>query len=341
MNERSRTWLFDLDNTLHNASPHIFPHLNRSITAYICQHLKVDEDEPITARMVSNAIRDAQKRVEGHNFDIRKHLIDYDNVMNQQRTAIYTMRKEILAGKDIERKALDMLSEVTSGDLDTFIPEGSKRESWNLAGLVAAAQRHFGMNLKEEELAKMQASEITRTISEGVKLIYDAQKNEIGQFFEQLVRHLMLQTIDQRWKEHLERIDRMKEGIHLRAHAQKDPLIEYKKEAFATFQEMNMWIQEETVEKLLKIKLVSQERAREVLEERQEFDDAGLEYAGADENPNGYINTQVRPVGPVAQQAPPQNLMFGRGMDDDDDGPKMNREQRRRMKKDGKPKRRV
>jgi preprotein translocase subunit SecA len=140
----------------------------------------------------------------------------------------------------------------------------------------------------------------------------------------------------------LERIDRLKEGIHLRAHAQKDPLIEYKKEAFVAFQEMNMWIQEETVEKLLKIRLVSQERAREVLSERQELDESELEFAGADENPNNYINTGVRPVGPVARpQAPPQNQLTFGPPDDDDDGPKLNREQRRRMKKDGKPKRRL
>ncbi len=308
--------------------------------------LRVPEDEPIMHRMVSGAIENAQKRVEGHNFDIRKHLIEYDDVMNQQRTNIYGLRRQILAGQDIERKALDMLSDVTSGLLDTFVPEGSKPESWNLEGLVTAVHRTFGVELNLEELRKSSVEQITEKISTGVKDVYDRQKKEIGGFFEQLARMLMLQTIDQRWKEHLERIDRLKEGIHLRAHAQKDPLIEYKKEAFAAFQEMNFWIQEETVEKLLKIKLVNQDRAREVLESRQEVDQSSLSYAGADESPSAFTGGAPVPSGqpvrgglPFARPQSPQNLNYGGAPGDDyDGGPRLNREQRRQMKKDKKRK---
>ncbi len=303
--------------------------------------LKVDEDEPIVAGMVSRAIRDAQKRVEGHNFDIRKHLIEYDDVMNQQRTNIYKLRRQILAGEDIERKILDMLSDVTSGLLDTFVPEDSKSADWNLAGLVTGAQRQFGLVLKEEQLRGKSVAEITEIISSGVKTIYDTQKKEIGDYFEQMVRMLLLQTIDQRWKEHLERIDRLKEGIHLRAHAQKDPLIEYKKEAFLAFQEMNGGIYEETVEKLLKIRLVSEDRAREVLRHREELDSSGLTYAGADENPESYINTPNRPADSRTEPLAPSNrqvLNYGPGPGDADGEDGLNREQRRRMKKDGKKK---
>ncbi len=308
--------------------------------------LKVPEDEPITAGMVSRAIEGAQRKVEGHNFDIRKHLIEYDDVMNQQRTAIYSLRRQILAGEGIERKLLDMLSDVTSSVLDQFIPEGSRREDWNLAGLVLAAQRHFGLPLTEDELRTKDLEQITQLLTDGVKVIYDRQKVEIGNFFDQMGRMLMLQTIDQRWKEHLERIDRLKEGIHLRAHAQKDPLIEYKKEAFNAFQEMNLWIFEETVEKLLKIKLVSEERARELVAEReqQELDASGLSYAGADESsvfvtpaaPAGARGLNANSsVGPVATR-PMQQMSYGPGPTDDDN--QLNREQRRRMKKDGKKK---
>ncbi len=295
--------------------------------------LRVDENEPITAGMVSKAILNAQKRVEGHNFDIRKHLIEYDDVMNQQRTAIYRLRREILSGEGVERKVLDMLSDLTSSLLDTFVPEDAKPESWNLAGLVTAAQRNFGITLSESELRGVSASTLTEKLGAQVKAVYDKQKEHIGDFFDQLARMLMLQTIDQRWKEHLERIDHLKEGIHLRAHAQKDPLIEYKKEAFAAFQEMNAWIQEETIEKLLKIQLVSQDRAREVLADRHEFDDSGLSYAGAEENISGF---------PVARpQAPPsRNMTYsmepGAG---DDDGPRLNRQQRRKLEKKSKKKR--
>jgi len=302
--------------------------------------LNVPEDEPIIHRMVSNAIENAQKRVEGHNFDIRKHLIEYDDVMNQQRTNIYRLRRQILAGEDIERKVLDMLGDVTSGQLDTFVPEGSKPESWNLQGLVTAVHRNFGLNVGISEFQGKSIEQITEHISSGVKAIYDNQKKEIGGFFEQLARMLMLQTIDQRWKEHLERIDHLKEGIHLRAHAQKDPLIEYKKEAFAAFQEMNFWIQEETVEKLLKIKLVNQERAREVLDNRQEIDTGSLSYAGAEEGAGGgsfpSAPAQVRGGLPFARPQGPMQMNYGPG--DDGDGPKLNREQRRQQQKAAKKK---
>ncbi len=306
--------------------------------------LRVPDDEPIIHRMVSNAIENAQKRVEGHNFDIRKHLIEYDDVMNQQRTNIYTLRRQILAGEDIERKVLDMLSDVTSGILDTFVPENSKPESWNLEGLVAAVQRQFGLNLPIDEIRQKSIEQITEMVRTGVKAIYDAQKAEIGGFFEQLARMLMLQTIDHRWKEHLERIDHLKEGIHLRAHAQKDPLIEYKKEAFNAFQEMNMWIQEETIEKLLKIKLVSQERAREVIASaHQEFDESSLSYAGAEENPAAFAGRAPSGAGPVGGglplARPPQGQMtMNYGPQDMDEGPRLNREQRRQMEKKAKKK---
>lgn len=298
--------------------------------------LRVDENEPITAGMVSRAILNAQKRVEGHNFDIRKHLIDYDDVMNQQRTAIYRLRREILAGEEVERKILDMLSDLTSGLLDTFVPEDTKPENWNVSGMVAGAQRYFGLHMNEAELRGASAALITEKLSHAVKAAYDHQKDHIGGYYDQLARMLMLQTIDQRWKEHLERIDHLKEGIHLRAHAQKDPLIEYKKEAFIAFEEMNRWIQEETIEKLMKIQLVSQDRARQVLADRHEFDDSELSYAGAEEGLGGGF-----PVAKPKAQAPSASSMsysLGPG-DMSDDGPKLNREQRRRLERKSKKRR--
>ena len=299
--------------------------------------LRVDENEPITARMVSRAIENAQKRVEGHNFDMRKHLIEYDDVMNQQRSAIYTLRRQILAGEEVERKVLDMLSDVTSHVLDTFLPEGGRREDWNIHGLATAVQRNFGLELDEKELANLGAPQITERISQGVKVAYDAQKQSTGDYFEQLARMILLQTIDTRWKEHLERIDRLKEGIHLRAHAQKDPLIEYKKEAFAAFQEMNLWIQQEAIEKLIKVRLVDQDRAREMFEYRQELDSSALSYAGADESAIGFnVTAPAGNAAPPRPSAPSNQVSYVHGPSDDGDEPKLNREQRRRMEKNKK-----
>jgi preprotein translocase subunit SecA len=232
-----------------------------------------------------------------------------------------------------------MLSDVTSGLLDLFIPVDAKAQDWNVQGFITAAARQFGIQYNEAELRQMGAEQITDRFSKKVKELYDAQKVEIGDYFEQLSRMLLLQTIDQRWKEHLERIDQLKEGINLRAHAQLDPLIEYKKEAFAAFQQMNAWIQEETIEKLLKMRLVSQDRAREVLaEERQELDASELSYAGADEdNVSGGFKGLRPPAGAMAGGLPfrnpqPQQLSYGPA-DGGDDEQHLNREQRRQMKK--------
>jgi preprotein translocase subunit SecA len=312
----------------------------------IMDTLKVPEDEPITAGMVTRAIEGAQRKVEGHNFDIRKHLLEYDDVMNQQRTAIYGLRRQILKGENIETTVLDMLSEITSGLLDTFVPMDAKRDNWNMEGLNIALQRQFGISLDETMMKSGSAQELTDALSGYVKKVYDKQKAELGTLYEQVARMLLLQTIDQRWKEHLDIIDHLKEGIHLRGYAQKDPLIEYKKEAFAAFQNLNQVIREETIEKLVKIRLVDRESTREMLEERHEVDSQSLTYVGADDSPSDFFGGKG---GPGAQPPQPQSglpfaqpqggPMMNYNMGDRDDGQQqLNREERRRQEKKAKKK---
>lgn len=300
----------------------------------IMNTLRVPEDEPITAGMVSRAIEGAQKKVEGHHFDIRKHLLDFDDVMNQQRNAIYAMRKQILKGEDIERFVLDMLGDVTSGILDTYIPEGGKREHWNLEGLINECARQFAIRFNEKDMTNKSSEAITEMISGGVKMAYDRQKLHLGEFYDQIVRMIVLQTIDQKWKEHLENVDRLKEGINLRAYAQKDPVIEYKKEAFSAFERTNLLIKSDAIEKLFRIQLVNQDRARELVEEsrEQELNERELSYQGADEDqPQNFM--------PFAQPQPPQQQqMFYNNSGPGPDESRMNREERRRLEKKKKKK---
>lgn len=301
----------------------------------IMNTLRVPEDEPITAGMVSRAIEGAQKKVEGHNFDIRKHLLDYDDVMNQQRAAIYSMRKQILKGEGIERFILDILGDVTSRVLDLFIPEGAKREHWNIEGLVTECSRQFAIQFKEDELRQLSAEKLTELVSNAVKMAFDRQKIHLGDFFEQISRMLILQTIDQKWKEHLERVDRLKEGINLRAYAQKDPVIEYKKEAFSAFEQTNLWIKSEAIEKLFRIQLVDQDRARQLVEENEEqqFDENRLSYQGGDEDlPQNFV-----PFAQPQQQPNFSDMSYG-GSEAGPDSPRMNREERRRLEKKKKKK---
>ncbi len=222
----------------------------------IMEMLKVPEDEPITARMVTNSIESAQRKVEGHNFDIRKHLLDYDDVMNKQRMAIYSMRRQVLEGKGVDEIVREMMSDVVSQILDTYCDEKVKHQDWNLEGLQVALGQQFGINLELDP--KMDAEQITSAVSTSVKASFESQKAQLAGYFPQVQKMILLQAIDQRWKEHLQRIDQLREWINLRAYAQKDPLIEYKKEAFSMFQEMNHLVKTETLEKLFKIQLVAQ-----------------------------------------------------------------------------------
>ena len=241
----------------------------------IMEMLKVPDDEPITARMVTNSIESAQRKVEGHNFDIRKHLLDYDDVMNKQRMAIYAMRRQVLEGNAVDELIREMLSDVVSHLLDTYCDEKMKRQDWNLEGLHVALGQQFGINV--ELKSTMDATDVTKTVSEAVKTAFESQKAHLGGYFQQVQKMILLQAIDQRWKEHLQRIDQLREWINLRAYAQKDPLIEYKKEAFTMFEEMNQLVKTETLEKLFKIQLVAQPSTDEAPESIDEADEEEVE----------------------------------------------------------------
>jgi len=294
--------------------------------------LNVDEDEPLEARMVSKAIENSQKKVEGHNFDIRKHLLEFDDVMNQQRGIVYGLRRQVLNDEDVDRKVLDMMGERVSDLLDQFVPDEDKKENWDLEGLKISLKKQFGVDLEFKD--SMSAEDITDLVSKTVKMAFDDQKESLGEVFPRIRKIIFLQTIDIQWKDHLKTVDRLKEGINLRAYAQKDPIIEYKKEAFKAFDEMNHQIQAETLEKLFKVSLVSPQDVdeRELLEEDQDLNYEGSEQSeSALTNPNaiaGLSNKTVMEQGSQfrSQGANEQNL---------------SRAQRRKLEKKNKSKNKI
>ncbi len=303
----------------------------------IMSTLNVPDDEPIVAGMVSRAIEGAQRKVEGHQFDIRKHLLEYDDVMNQQRRAVYSLRRDILEGEKLERIVLDMLGELTSIILDNYAPEGAKDKSWNLEGLKTALNQQFGVVLASTNLADYTSESLTQEVSQKVKAVYDNQKEKIGDFFSHLQKMVLLQTIDTRWKEHLASIDQLKEGINLRAYAQKDPLIEYKKESFKAFETMQFSIKSECIEKLLKIQIVTQEQARKQMERREPESEYDYSGAGDGAELGGFAGAGMPFAHPVAQNSERQRereaqLSFSRDRNQDD-GPKLNRAERRRRER--------
>lgn len=307
---------------------------NGEMIMKIMERLNVPEEEPITARMVTRSIEGAQRKVEGHNFDIRKHLLDYDNVMNQQRTIIYGMRKKILEGQDLERTALDMLGDVTSQVLDSHVPENLKREQWNLEGLNTALSSQFGVRINFDGADGLNSENLTRAVSQAVKTAYDHQKAQLGPYFLQMIKMVLLQTIDARWKEHLQNIDRLKEGINLRGYAQKDPVIEYKKEAFSAFEALLATVRSETIDKLMKVQIMTPEQAQAMEQMLQEPDMAELDYSGGEESLSGggiSMPQQAQQARPSQDSAGPQRtrMTMGPGAPDRP----MNRADRRRMEK--------
>jgi preprotein translocase subunit SecA len=293
--------------------------------------LNIPEDEPITAKMVTRSIEGAQRKVEGHHFEVRKNLLDYDNVMNLQRQAIYTMRRNILEGKNIERTVLDMLGDVTSVILDNFVPDKGKRESWSIEGLTNALQQQFGLRFDFKNEANVEL--ITKTVGDQIKISFDRQKSTMGPYFEQIMKMILLQAIDQRWKEHLQIIDKLKEGIGLRGYSGKDPIIEYKKEAYTAFEKLNDVIKGDVIEKVMKVQIVAQqaEQALESLRpEEADMDDLDFQHRSA---PTISQSNGMEQQGSSNGASPTRKIVMGRRAENDQDEPKMNRSDRRRLEK--------
>jgi preprotein translocase subunit SecA len=244
--------------------------------------LGMEEDVPIEHRMVSRAIENAQKKVEQHNFEIRKHILEYDDVMNQQRKVIYEQRREILSGEDLKEEVLSLAEDLYEGVLSFYCPEDAYPETWDITGLKDALASKFSYHAKDDfDPQSLSREEFRNKLWETLKQSYEDKERQIGS---ELMRHLekvfMLQAVDHQWKDHLLAMDHLKEGIGLRGYGQKDPLIEYKKEGFEMFEEMKLRIVETTVENLFRIKAAAKEQGEEI-ERRQRKRIANLSFAGA------------------------------------------------------------
>jgi preprotein translocase subunit SecA len=222
--------------------------------------LGMEEDVPIENKMISRAVENAQKKVEAHNFDIRKHLLEYDDVMNKQRTEIYSFRREILQGKDLKERLLGMVEDTVDELLYIYCPEEKHSEDWNIKGLNDALYGIFSIS---PESLPTETEALREHLISGISAFYDAKEKEIGsEMMRYLERVVMLQVVDSQWKDHLLAMDHLKEGIGLRGYGQRDPLTEYKKEAFDIFAEMTDRISTETLTRLFKIQVRTEEEIK-------------------------------------------------------------------------------
>ncbi len=231
----------------------------------LMQRMGMEEGVPIEHGMVSRAIERAQKQVEGRNFEARKHLLEYDDVMNKQRVSIYTLRRSILDGREGKEYILNAADEIVEFLIETHMPADS-HEPPQENELNAELFDFFGVDLKSSsvDLEAMRREEVKERLTEAVNRRYEEKERAVGPEVMRLhEKYLLLQVIDQQWKDHLLMLDHLKEGIGLRGYGQRDPLIEYKKESFDLFQEMMERIQDRVVKYLWKIDVVVERESSE------------------------------------------------------------------------------
>ncbi len=223
----------------------------------LMDRLGMDDSTPIENRLVTRAIENAQKRVEAHNFEIRKHLLEYDDVLNKQRTEIYRFRREILESEDLKEHIQGMIEDTIDELMSIYCPSDNHPEEWDLKGLKDALWGIFSFN---EELRS--SRDLKQYILNSLMELYERKEQEIGpDFMRYLEKVFLLSVVDAQWKDHLLAMDHLKEGIGLRGYGQRDPLVEYKKEAFYMFGELQDRINRETLTRLFKVEIKKEEKA--------------------------------------------------------------------------------
>ncbi|MBI4688880.1 MAG: preprotein translocase subunit SecA [Nitrospirae bacterium] len=229
----------------------------------IMDRLGMDEDIPIENRIVSKQIENAQKRVEAHNFDIRKHLLEYDDVMNKQRIEIYSFRREILHGEGLKDRIYSMIEDTVEELLFIYCPAEKHPEEWNMKGLYDAVYGVFAATYPPADAKSIE--DVRESLVSALKDTYEKRETETGSdMMRYIEKMIMLQVVDTQWKDHLLGMDHLKEGIGLRGYGQRDPLTEYKKEAFDVFAEMTDRISIEVLSRIFRIQIRKEEGIREI-----------------------------------------------------------------------------
>ncbi|HEX9774091.1 MAG TPA: preprotein translocase subunit SecA [Actinomycetota bacterium] len=228
----------------------------------VMDRMKIPDDMPIEARMVSKSIERAQRQREGQNFEIRKNVLKYDDVINKQREAIYERRNQLLDGEDLSDLAAGFVEDVVAGIVMEFANDEIAQDDWDLDGLFARVHTVYPVRLTTDgvDLAAVTTEELIRRLTDDAQEVYDARAEEIGEEeFHEIERRVLLNVLDGKWREHLYEMDYLQEGIGLRGYGQRDPLVEYQREAHAMFQEMQDTIKEDFVQYMFHVQVVREQ----------------------------------------------------------------------------------
>ncbi len=239
--------------------------------AGIMDRLGMDDSIPIEHNLVSRSIENAQKKVESRNFDTRKHVLDYDDVMNQQREVIYGQRHRVLRGENLTETLEEMIGSVIDATVTRFTSEGKYPENWDLEGMLVHGEQLFlpqGAISVEGLLTLGSREAIQEQLTEAAESYWQAREQEFGSSetgadaAQQFERFILLRVVDEKWMEHLDAMDQLRQGIGLRAYGNADPLVEYRLESYNMFQDMISSVQEDVVRLLFKLRLVQEQPAR-------------------------------------------------------------------------------
>ncbi|MEN6460764.1 MAG: preprotein translocase subunit SecA [Syntrophomonas sp.] len=239
----------------------------------LMDRLGMDDEMPIENKMISKTIENAQKKVESHNFDIRKNVLEYDDVINQQREVIYGERKKVLDGEDLKETVTAMMDDVIDQVVEDFAGEVKYADNWDLEGLLTYIEQHVipQPDFTADDIKGMMKSECKEYLIERAHAIYDAREAEMGSdTMRELERAILLRIIDDKWMDHIDAMDQLRNGISLRAYAQRDPLIEYKFEAYQAFQTMIYSMKEDVVRYILRVRVVQKLEERKMVENQGE-----------------------------------------------------------------------
>ncbi|AFV03881.1 Protein export cytoplasm protein SecA ATPase RNA helicase [Dehalobacter sp. UNSWDHB] len=245
--------------------------------AGLMDKLGMDDSVPVESKIVSRSIETAQKRVEGRNFDIRKHVLNYDDVMNKQREIIYSQRRSVLTGENLKEQVMDMIEKVIADTTARYSGNSPYPEEWDLVSFLDYVDNVIlpDHDFTPEQISNLAKEEVEELLTDRVHELYEIRESQFGSdLMRQIERAVALQVVDTRWKEHLDAMDSLREGIGLRAYGQRDPLLEYKNEAFDMFQGMVESIQEDVSTYILRVtpRITTQvpEQAQKVSENRYE-----------------------------------------------------------------------
>ncbi|WP_457640243.1 preprotein translocase subunit SecA [Persephonella sp.] len=230
----------------------------------LMDRLKIPDGEPIESSMVTKAIENAQKRIEGQNFQIRKRLLEFDDVMNRQRQVVYSLRRDILEGVNLKEELKQWLYDVGLYYIDRYAPAEEYQEKWDLDELEKSFKEWLGVDVKIPRDREWDRKELEEYIFSQVEEVYNKKEEYYGSgLMREFERYITLQVLDNLWKEHLHLLDRLRESVYLRGYAQRDPLVEYKKESFNLFEDMMFRVKQHTLEYLYKTDITSEEQVEE------------------------------------------------------------------------------